>query len=647
MIEYYSLIIFLNYFLLISSIQFQPNDYEPRVFDYIPLNCYDCLTSRDIILTQLINVPARAFANFNLGSYDTNMILNGQLTLTFQPYAFESLIIQKPNKTLTLTLSAPNSWLNLTEKTFHGLDLRSYSTLRIIIKFFYACTFDKHSLSGIKMASSSRLIFDISSVTKVHFHSNLFDETDRLSSVEFLISRTETIIFDQYSFSSLILPSNTLVSFQFELISHLHLKSYAFHSLQLQTSSSLQFDIVFLNRLTIDSYAFQNISFAHQSLLNFTIQTLGTCLCLKSHTFDSFYQQTINDQNRIHLTLNTLRGLSFLSQTFSNITLSNNHLKISSTNPYSDPNLIINFASNSLPIGKGNFIEMNFSSTTVIRFEKNFHIKKIYFHDISFIDLSTSNLTQTDLYFSRIRYIKWFQSNKNLKLHFNQISNHSCSIYQAPRTSPWLFSNTSICNCPLLFAYKLGQLDGQYISCIRALSGHETARLMDQCYFDRKESHCRSIIDSLTDINSNQTITRTNLFEIDSQLIRQLYDRNYLACSLNYSIFSSSSSSLLIRSRLLNNFGLVLAIILAIFVILLILVMALLNGLQYKMREYDEAWTWRRNMSWTSLRRTISQTSLRRSRRDLRTIQGNVVTSKSENQLDRLRVQHDESDNEN
>ena len=75
--------------------------------------------------------------------------------------------------------------------------------------------------------------------------------------------------------------------------------------------------------------------------------------------------------------------------------------------------------------------------------------------------------------------------------------------------------------------------------------------------------------------------------------------------------------------------------------------MALLNGLQYKMREYDEAWTWRRNMSWTSLRRTISQTSLRRSRRDLRTIQGNVVTSKSENQLDRLRVQHDESDNEN
>jgi hypothetical protein len=71
--------------------------------------------------------------------------------------------------------------------------------------------------------------------------------------------------------------------------------------------------------------------------------------------------------------------------------------------------------------------------------------------------------------------------------------------------------------------------------------------------------------------------------------------------------------------------------------------MALLNGLQYKMREYDESWTWRRNMSWTSLRRTISQTSLRRSRRDLRTLNGHGITSKSDNQLDRLR--HDQQDN--
>jgi hypothetical protein len=72
--------------------------------------------------------------------------------------------------------------------------------------------------------------------------------------------------------------------------------------------------------------------------------------------------------------------------------------------------------------------------------------------------------------------------------------------------------------------------------------------------------------------------------------------------------------------------------------------MALLNGLQYKMREYDESWTWRRNMSWTSLRRTLSQSSLRRSRRDLRTINGNVTTSKSDNRLDRLR--HDQADSD-
>jgi hypothetical protein len=88
----------------------------------------------------------------------------------------------------------------------------------------------------------------------------------------------------------------------------------------------------------------------------------------------------------------------------------------------------------------------------------------------------------------------------------------------------------------------------------------------------------------------------------------------------------------------------VIGIILAIFIILLILVMGLLNGLQYKMREYDESWTWRRNMSWTSLRRTLSQSSLRRSRRDLRTINGNVTTSKSDNRLDRLR--HDQADSD-
>jgi hypothetical protein len=72
--------------------------------------------------------------------------------------------------------------------------------------------------------------------------------------------------------------------------------------------------------------------------------------------------------------------------------------------------------------------------------------------------------------------------------------------------------------------------------------------------------------------------------------------------------------------------------------------MALLNGLQYKMREYDETWTWRRNMSWTTLRRTLSQTSLRRSRRDLRTINNPVITSKSDNQLDRLRYDDDDQE---
>ncbi|CAF1619960.1 unnamed protein product, partial [Rotaria magnacalcarata] len=118
---------------------------------------------------------------------------------------------------------------------------------------------------------------------------------------------------------------------------------------------------------------------------------------------------------------------------------------------------------------------------------------------------------------------------------------------------------------------------------------------------------------------------------------------NYFSCSFNYSLFRSP---FIIRSRLFDNIGLIIGIILGVFIILLILVMALLNGLQYKIREYDETWTWRRNMSWTSLRRTLLQTALRRSRRDLRTTTENVITSKSDNQLDRLRYEHADSDDQ-
>jgi len=177
------------------------------------------------------------------------------------------------------------------------------------------------------------------------------------------------------------------------------------------------------------------------------------------------------------------------------------------------------------------------------------------------------------------------------------------------------------------------------------MSGHETARQMNECYFDQKENLCHSTLQSLTDLNNHTMIDTiiSNSLEIDNFLIRQLYDKNYLSCSYNYSLFSSS---FIVRTRLFHNFGLIIGIILAIFIILLILVMALLNGLQYKMREYDETWTWRRNMSWTSLRRTLSQTSLRRSRRDLRVTNGNVTTSKSDNQLDRLKYEQADSDDQ-
>jgi hypothetical protein len=168
------------------------------------------------------------------------------------------------------------------------------------------------------------------------------------------------------------------------------------------------------------------------------------------------------------------------------------------------------------------------------------------------------------------------------------------------------------------------------------MSGYEAARQMDECDFNRLENTCHTTLEYLIDLNNTNENPSS---ELDNIFIRQLYDRNYLSCSLNY---SSNYSTIIIRSRLLNHFGFVIGIIFCIFIFLLILVIALLNGLQYKMREYDETWTWRRNMSWTTLRRTLSQTSLRRSRRDLRTMNNHHITSKSDNQLDRLR--YDEQD---
>ncbi|CAF1556954.1 unnamed protein product [Adineta ricciae] len=649
--------------LVQATILYQ-NDYEPRVFDYIPSNCYDCLSYRDIILTQLTTIPARSFAEFNLGSRDTNLILNGQLRLIFQPYAFQSLVVQKPNHTLTITFAAPNSWLNITEHTFSGLELQPYSTLRIIIKFFYGCTFHPNSLAGIKLGKHSRLILDISSVTQIHFQNKIFEPADLTSSIEFLFSRTDTVVFESHSFSALNLHSNQTLSFHFELVSHIHLKSYSFKSVQLQMSSSFRFYSLFLNRLTMDSYAFENMSFATNAIFNFTIQTLGSCLCLKSHTFHHLHSMSNSENIQILLTFNTLRGLSFFSNTFSNLSLNTvrNELRINSDNPTNDPNPIVNFAKETFSSTRSGLITLNFSSTTILRFEKSSlqtdHLRhQIYMKDIILVDFSLVNTshihTDLNIHFDRIRYVNWFKSIDNslinqrsvMQFHFKHLSSASCLIYEAPRSIPWLFSssNATGCTCPLLFAYKLGQLDGQLIPCIRALTGHEAARKMDECHFTRKEQTCHSTLQSLTDLNPNSTSPSsvTNYLEIDNAMVRQVYDISYLSCSYNYSTYSSTY---FVRTRVFNNLGLVVGIILAIFIILLILVMALLNGLQYKMREYDETWTWRRNMSWTSLRRTISQTSLRRSRRDLRTINGNVTTSKSENQLDRLRSDQAESD---
>ncbi|CAF4128155.1 unnamed protein product [Rotaria socialis] len=504
-------LLLLQIIFLVQSTAFYPNDYEPRVFDHIPLNCYDCLSYRDIILAQLTDVPARSFANFNLGSRDTYMILNGQLSLHLHPYAFQSLVVHKPNKTLTITLTAPNSWLNITENTFNGLELHPHSTLRIIINKFYGCTFHRNSLSGINMHKHSQLIIDISSVTEIFFEQHIIKDNDFNASVKFLITRSDTIIFDSYSFSQLNINPHQIILFHFELISHVYFKSYSFKSLELQRS-------------------------------------------------------TLNNK------------------------------------------LI----------------------------EKKFH-----------------------LHFDDIQYVKWYKysveekkSNHHhdhslIQYHFSYISNSSCLIYSASRSVPWIFPtlNSTICNCPLLYAYKHDQLDRESILCLNSTSPLKTIQQMNECDFDRIENNCHLTIQSLTNLNNTiETSSKSfHSFELDNLLIQQLYDRNYLSCSFNYSLLSSTS---IVRSRLFNHFGFVIGIILSIFIVLLVIVIALLNGLQYKMREYDETWTWKRNISWSTLRRTISQTSLRRSRRDLSTLNSHaIVVSKSDNQLDRIRHERQCGDN--
>ena len=192
-------------------------------------------------------------------------------------------------------------------------------------------------------------------------------------------------------------------------------------------------------------------------------------------------------------------------------------------------------------------ITLNFSSTTIVRFETNslptdafshqVHLRGITLVDFSLLNSSLIK-TNLNLHFTHVRYVKWFEirdRNPTIQFHFDAISNGSCLIYHAPRSISWLFPNSTICNCPLLFAYKHGQLDGQIIPCIRTMSGYESARRMDECQFERRENTCHSTVQSLTDFD-NHTISPSNSLEIDHFLIRQLYDDNYLTCSYNYTL---------------------------------------------------------------------------------------------------------------
>ncbi|CAF0854193.1 unnamed protein product [Didymodactylos carnosus] len=701
------------------------NDLEPRVFDYIPSDCYECLSYRDIIITQLNDIPMNSFEKFHFGPFDTYLLLNGQLKLTLKSFAFNNFIINKPNHTMFITMSAPNSWLNITNETFNGLDIRSYSTLKLIIKYFYGITFYSQSLNGIKMGKQSKLIIEISSVTQVHFLSNIFGNKSNLSShnssYEIHILRTDTILFNENSFSSIQLYDYQKLIINLELISLIHLKKYSFSNLILNSYSLFKINSIFINRFTIDSYAFSDIILDRHSKYNLTIKILGTCICLTSYSFSNLILKPFSI---FYTGFNNVRGISLFSYSFFNLQLNiNSKLIIESNNPVNDPNPIINIASNTFMNNIGTTllknegtINFNFNYVTLNRYDidslqMNF-IYIIKLKDIGLLDLS--NLTTTvyqikklTILFNGVRYVKWpleqisltkkltshslnseqvdtnklqyhheFPPNeRSIQFYFNYVSNQSCILYDAPSDIPWYFLSNSSCNCPLLFAYKHGKLDGQTIDCIRKQSGKESVLAMNECKFDRVKELCTDIFELFSqatkyynsDDQNNSAIVQQPLSRweysktwqtrqkwMDKDLsdtylnpivLRQLVDINYLKCNINFSY----TSSIIIRTRL-GNLGLVIGIIIGVFVLLLIIVMALLNGVQYKMREYDPEWTYRRNMSWTSLRRTLSQTSLRRSRRDLR-INGTIINesgtddrriSRSDNQLDCLQYHNDE-----
>jgi len=162
------------------------------------------------------------------------------------------------------------------------------------------------------------------------------------------------------------------------------------------------------------------MSLDSNSIFNFTIRTLGTFLCFKSYSFNNLHTKYGSENILILFQFYTLRGLSFFSNTFSNLSLNNpqNKINILSSNPLNDPNLIINFAKNTFSTINSGLILLNFSQATVIRFEKNslktnYLIHKIYFKDISLVDLSELNpsliKTKFYLYFDNIRYVKWYK----------------------------------------------------------------------------------------------------------------------------------------------------------------------------------------------------------------------------------------------
>lgn len=391
------------------------SEFDARVFDEIPSDCWDCFVNRDVILNVKDEIGPRSFENFRFGEKDSSLILTGRNGLTLKPFAFGSMIVDKPHAILTLTLSGSNSFFNLTSQIFNGLEIRRFSTLKIVLKYFYGCRFSAGSLRGIKMEENSRLILEISSITELEFEKNLFEPNEKVSSMNFELSRIEQIRFERNSFSSIEIRDKCRISFEFELISRIDFEPFSFDRLILRSSSSLNFRAIFLSRFSIENNAFANLRLESDALLNFSVNAFAANFCFQNKSFASIRKFPSAKNTKILFEFFALRTLNFMTDAFDDLSV--DQIEIRSDNPFHDKNFLLQFSTDVFSAREKLRVLINVSQVHLFRFDSNQSKDKqpiqfdIFLKDVDLLDFSTEFPTKIRnnfrFHFDQVRWARW------------------------------------------------------------------------------------------------------------------------------------------------------------------------------------------------------------------------------------------------